>query len=253
MTMTIGVTAAVAVVLLIAVIRGYVRGFLKTALSMIALVLPIILVMFLQPYVSAVLRNYTPLESVIASTVFTNMEGQLNTVLSGASASGQESPAAESSGAQMFSREQLAGIVLTEEQQEQWMKLCAVPDLFRTSLQTDMVQTADSFAGSVSNYLAKTILNVLSFLLTFVLAFLLIRLLFVSIDIIGKVPVLHGINKALGAVLGLAEGLVVLWLLFLVLTVCLPSSWGAELMAAVNENPVLAFLYNHGMPLGNLF
>ena len=92
MTMTIGVTAAVAVVLLIAVIRGYVRGFLKTALSMIALVLPIILVMFLQPYVSAVLRNYTPLESVIASTVFTNMEGQLNTVLSGASASGRESP-----------------------------------------------------------------------------------------------------------------------------------------------------------------
>lgn len=249
MTMTIGVTAAVCVILLIFIIRGYVRGFLKTALSMVALVLPIILVMFLQPYVAAVLRNYTPLESVIASTVYTNMESQLKNVMD---PSAQSEPVAGSPSTQTYSHEQLAGIVLTEEQQEKWMQLCAMPDLFKKSLQTDMVQTADSFAGTASSYLAKTIVNILSFLLTFVLAFLIIRFLFVSFDIIGHVPVLHGINKALGMIAGLAEGLVVLWLLCLILTVLMPSSWGTELMAAINENPVLAFLYNHGMPLGNL-
>ncbi|MCD8011268.1 MAG: CvpA family protein [Lachnospiraceae bacterium] len=225
--MSILISGIILLILIGAVLRGYHRGFLRTALSMLSLILTVILVGILQPYVTDALRQYTPLESAVEKAVYRNLE---------------------SAAVQISGEEMLAGTV-TEEEQALWLEECSIPSIIRDEILKGTEQAAETFAVSASQTVAEVVMNVLGYLITFFLVFAILHLLGAFFHIVEYIPLLHGVNKWLGAVLGLVQGLVVVWILCLVVTLILPSEVGSQILAAIEESALLSFLYNGSLSL----
>ena len=103
----------------------------------------------------------------------------------------------------------------------------------------------NAFADYIGNYLADMILNSVGFVLLFAIVYLLIRLVVRWLDLIARLPILSGMNKIAGALLGGVQGLLFLWILCLVLTACSGTAWGMTLIRQVEASKWLSFLYEH--------
>lgn len=77
------------------------------------------------------------------------------------------------------------------------------------------------------------------------LAHHLLSVLFFSAKLVTKLPVVHGVNKLLGAVFGLAETVLLLWTIY---SFSMMLDFGAPeafLIAYTQKSPLLTWLYEH--------
>ena len=70
---------------------------------------------------------------------------------------------------------------------------------------------------------------------------------------IEKIPVLKDVNKLMGLLLGVAEGLIVVWLFFALVTACSRFDWAASALADIGGNGFLSFIYDHNLIMSTLF
>ena len=113
---------------------------------------------------------------------------------------------------------------------------------------SDSGSSVDRAVEGVSDYLAEymagLILNILTFVVTLAVVNLVLRMTVLTLDNLAKLPVLNSINKAFGMVLGAAQGLLVVWVAFLVITAFGNTDAGRKLLEMIHESPILDFLYN---------
>lgn len=83
-----------------------------------------------------------------------------------------------------------------------------------------------SFPSYVASYISRLVLKVASFLVTFLLAIIIVKALMVAVNIIGELPVLGFVNHLAGGILGLLAALLIVWLIFLGLTLLYSTSVG---------------------------
>lgn len=102
----------------------------------------------------------------------------------------------------------------------------------------------DSLEGYICERLTDIILNALGFFATFIVAAAGLAILCFVLDLISKLPVLHQINTLAGVAMGALEGLVILWIFFVVITMLGSTEFGQNCMAMINESNLLSFLYN---------
>ena len=99
--------------------------------------------------------------------------------------------------------------------------------------------------NAVSGYLADEILRWAAFLIALLLAGVLIRGIVFSLGIVSHLPILHGLNKTAGLLLGFAEGVVLVWIFFVVITVCASTSVGGQLLKMTAQSSILSWLYRN--------
>ena len=63
------------------------------------------------------------------------------------------------------------------------------------------------------------------------------------IDFISELPVLHGINRFTGGIVGLGAGLIAVWIFMLVITIIYATSFGQECFRQIEGNAILSTLY----------
>lgn len=199
---------------------GYRRGFVKEVVSMFFVLLSVALVWFVNPYVNDFLRNHTPLYDTVQSSCQDYVEAQLD----GSSTTGtqDQSGLIESLGLPDFLTEGLA-----------------------ENNNASVYQYLDvtTFTDYVTDYLAVAVVNGVSFLLSFLLATLLIRMVTYALDIIARLPVINGINRITGAVVGILKGLLFVWIAFLILTVFCNTEIGQQILLLVEKDYILKYLY----------
>ena len=214
---------AAGVYLLSMVLYGHYRGFIRLAVSMVALVAALAIVHVSMPKVTEYLKENTSIQQTLSNSM-----------------------------------KQAAGIGDEEEKDED------VPSVQRTIIENlnlpQNVKSAliennnhevyeflgvNAFADYIGNYLADMILNSVGFVLMFAIVYLLIKLVVRWLDLIARLPILSGMNKIAGALLGGVQGLIFLWILCLVLTACSGTSWGMTLIHQVEASKWLSFLYEH--------
>lgn len=84
-------------------------------------------------------------------------------------------------------------------------------------------------------------------LLIILIARKLIRLVFCSLGLIVKLPLLSGLNRLFGTAAGVIEATVIVWVGFAVIS-CLRIPINGELLVTlITENKFLDFLYRHNM------
>ncbi|SKC00386.1 Colicin V production protein [Lachnospiraceae bacterium] len=200
---------------------GYSQGFLRVVFSFVSILLAIWLVTRISPLISDFIMNRTPLHEMISGRIF-DLLADLNSVRDNT----------------------------IYENQITTIRSYSFPELLKSTLidnnnpsvYAELLVTA--FEDYVARFLSKLLIRILVYLSTLLLVYVILKMTMFSLDIIGKIPILHGLNNMAGALIGMGEGFVVVWLFFLFMTLFAGSTAGHTFFNMVNENRVLTLFYN---------
>ncbi len=200
-------------------LSGWSRGFVRVFAGMFFFLASTVLVYYATPYISDFIKENTPIYQAVEENcreMFKGGEGQENSGL----------------------------------EQKKFIEGLGLPEALEKQLLggSDSGSSVDRAVEGVSDYLAEymagLILNILTFVVTLAVVNLVLRMTVLTLDNLAKLPVLNSINKAFGMVLGAAQGLLVVWVAFLVITAFGNTDAGRKLLDMIHESPILDFLYN---------
>lgn len=103
-------------------------------------------------------------------------------------------------------------------------------------------------SSALSSYFEKDIVSMVAaiiMLLILLIAHRLLSFLFFSAKLISKLPVIKFANKLMGAVFGAAETVLLIWTMYALIIVFGLGMIGHQILAYVQENTVLTWLYQH--------
>ena len=106
---------------------------------------------------------------------------------------------------------------------------------------------AVDFSSYIIGYIANLILNLLAFLLTLLVTWLIIRTILQALHLFASLPLIRTVDRLGGLLLGLIEGIVFIWILFLILSFASATPVGRQLLGEVYASPWLTALYNSNL------
>ena len=212
-----------AVFLIGMMLYGHYRGFIRQAVAIGVLVAAIIITNLLMPQVKAALQQNTQARDAIKNILITSViSGDMDDTVQN-EPSGQRSYIED-----MDLPDQLKNNLLTNNNSEVYEIL-----------------GVDRFADYIGAYLSNMILSGLAYIVVFLAVFLAIHLIMRWLDLIAKLPILSGLNQIAGAGLGLAEGLLLIWIGCLLLTLFAATPGGIPLLHQIEKSAWLSFLYDN--------
>ncbi len=103
---------------------------------------------------------------------------------------------------------------------------------------------ATDFGSYIINYFASLIMNILAYAVTLLISWAVIRIILGTLKVFSRLPIIGTADHLLGIGLGLIQGILIVWGLFLVLSMFATTELGAGLMNEINRSPFLSSLYN---------
>ena len=206
--------------------NGHRRGMIKTLFSLFSAIIALALTAIFAPVVSRQLQQNEKLCAYVEEKVESSLGGYLDEL-------GESSTAAQN--------EAIKGLPLPETIRE---KLVA-----NKNIEVYRAMAVDSLEQYVVKYVTNVMINAGSFVAVFLLVNFALLILAHVLNIISKLPVLNTLNKTLGAAGGFLQGLVILWILCVVLTIFSSSEAAKGIFAQINGDPVLSYIYNHNLLL----
>lgn len=215
---------AVLALIAAACIMGFRKGFVKEIVSVFFMLISFLLVWAVNPYVNTFVKEYTPVYDTIQEKCQTLVSEQIGNKKT-----------------------------LDKEEQNQVMESLDLPDLLKNALvenntaETYRYLAVSTFTEYISDSLAVMAVNGISFLISFILSAAVIRLLGFILNVLTKLPVIHGINKIAGAAVGGIKCVIFIWIVFLVLTLLCDTAPGQQGMALIQQDTFLNFLYSQNV------
>lgn len=105
----------------------------------------------------------------------------------------------------------------------------------------------NKFSDAIAETLTDYLLQALTLLVLYIVLKLVLKIVVWVLDIVSHLPVIHGLNKSLGAAIGFGEGILVVWIICIGITACGGTAIGANLLKAIANQPVLSYIYNHNL------
>ena len=244
----------VGVIFLIGMVIGYVRGFVKIIVSFGVTVATVILVITVTPQVADALKKYTPIDDMIQKKMVSMMTPDIGDIdFSGTELEGVD---IESSGITMEEiKEKLGDIEIPRQKQVEMLEAADIPALFKNGLlennnsEAYKVLKVKSFPEYVGAYLSDIIIKMVAFLLTFIIITILVRAVIFALDIITALPVIKGLNRFAGILVGMLIALIVVWIGLFVITLIYNTQIGQECFKWIGESDLLTFLYDKNIIL----
>ncbi|MEE0863249.1 MAG: CvpA family protein [Lachnospiraceae bacterium] len=186
---------------------GYKRGMVKIVLSMAAMIVAYVLAAALTVPVSMALKSATPVYDTIEKSVSTMVK---------------------ESKVDSTSIEKLNLPAQIEEK---------------------IMEGANDVASGFNEYLVETISNLilkaLTFFIVMIVIYIILNVIIKVLDFVAKLPLFNSINKSGGLVIGLAKGLIYVWIACLVLTAFSDKAWAQEAFRQINNNKLLTIIYEY--------
>lgn len=220
---------AAAVYLIGMVVYGHYKGFIRLAVSATALLITLVVVNYAQPMATDWLKNETP--------VYETMKANI----------------AESIGIdellEDFESEQKI------QKEDEWMIIeeLPIPEQMKrlltenNNIEVYKMMGVEFFRDYVGGYLADTILKATVFMVLFLAVFIVLQIVVIWLDLIAKLPILSGINKIAGAVLGGVEALIFIWIVCLILTAFSGTGFGKTALTQIDASIWLSWIYDHNL------
>lgn len=212
-------------VILLFIVRGYRKGFVQMIASMTTLILSLFLVSIATPYISNALKEHTP--------VYEMIEEKCEELV----ASGTDQ-------------------VSTKVEQVKWIENLKVPSFLQEMMKENNntvsyeKMNVETFGQYISHFLATMILSVISYIVTFIVVMILLKIVVGALGLLTHLPVIHSMNRILGAVMGFLQSLILIWLFLLVVTLFGSTEWGSYIMRLINDSSVLTALYDANIYIG---
>lgn len=233
-------------ILVIGMIVGYFKGALRIAVSLIALAVTWILVTVLTPYATEAVIRYTPVDDWIE-------ERCEEVLVANMTEAWKDQTGIDTEGSIDLSglADRLTGIEISRQDQASIIENSDVPEIFKEYLQENNNKEiysmigADSFADYISKEIARLILQIFTAIVLFLVISVILRIIIYILDVVSWLPIIGGINRAAGAILGAGVALILIWVVFLAFTMIYTTPAGKEIFAQINGNAFLNFLYQN--------
>lgn len=212
-------------ILAVCAVMGMVHGLIKTIFELIIGVATLILVMILSPHVTAFLQEQTGLQD--------NLSAKVEEVL--------------------WEQYEEQDFSLNKDTFNEYVNSLPFFPVFKDEIlnnqavQGTVEEGVGQIIGAISQTVAGKMVVLIGYGLTYLIIFLALRILAALLNIIEKLPILHGINKLGGLVIGLAEGLFAVWILGILFTVFGMTSIGLSAAACIENSAFLTFVYGHNL------
>lgn len=261
----------VAIIFFLCIVIGGIKGFFKIAISLLSAVLTLAIVVFVSPYVQDAIVKYTVLDEIVEEkcleTFMPNLTAAMlegkdltGTPLEGLTTSEIEEMSTINWDAMGMTVDEVIQLVgeFTHTQQTDLIETSILPQFVKdllvennnTAIYKELGVTY--FAEYVAEYMSNLVVKIVSFLLTFVFAFVIVKALSAAIDIIGELPVLGTLNHAGGAMIGIVQAVLIVWFLFLIITLMYTSQLGRDCFVMIEESKFLSFLYDTNIFLNKI-
>ncbi len=202
---------------------GMRAGFIKTVFSIFSMVVALIFTLILSPYLSKSLQQNEKLVTYLSEK-----------------------------SAEVLNLDDLDDKINQKVEDSVISKL-PLPESLRNTLQKnnnsdtyDVLGVRD-FKGYISHTVSNIAINAISFVITFVVLIIILRILSTVLNIISKLPILNQINKLAGLLAGGVHGLIIIWVLFILLTIFSGTKLGRECFTMMNESVFLSTLYDNNL------
>ena len=200
------------------ILAGAARGLVKSLFGLGSIILSLVLAFALYPVVTGYLQQ-SPVGDFVTESV-EKMLGERESVINeGASAENDpEAGSAEEGG---------------------------LPEIVQDTLEN----TGEAVKETASAGIAAAALNIISLLAVFIIVRLVLWIAATLLDIVTKLPVIHGCNKLLGAVMGGVSGLLIVYLLLGLLTFTNLLNTTTDFGRTVQSSLLLSQMYENNIIL----
>jgi Colicin V production protein. len=219
----------VVAILAIFALKGRKDGFIKTIFSICSLLLALVLAYNVQPYVSKALQNNDKVKGYVTE----KMDDAIH----------------------LNKKEKAKHIDKGVTGQNNIINSLHLPKSLKKSLvdnnnsEVYKAFAVHSFKDYISNYLALMVINAFSFVVVFVLVWVILFLISTTLNVLSHLPLINGLNKTAGLLVGLLKGLGVVWVLCIVLTVFSSTKIGQTLYGYINSSFLLSSIYDNNILL----
>lgn len=214
------ILVAALIILAVCIFTGWRKGFIRTIFSTFLIIFSLFVAMQTYSMLSKQLQKtfiYNALNERVSGVLFKDSEGEVNRVTD--------------------QIDTINGLPLPES-------------IKKYLVENNNVQIYDAlgisdFESYVSGYLSCLIINAISFVGIFLIMIVLLKIIEASLDLMSKLPVLNGINKIGGVLIGVIKGFLILWVVCIVVTIFSGTSWGKFIFEGINESWLLGLIYNN--------
>ena len=147
--------------------------------------------------------------------------------------------------------EEVENVELPKDLQIKAIEMAELPDIFKDLLSENNNDTiyqklqVETFAQYVAAYLSKLIVNIIAFLATFIFATIIIRAIVLALNVVSELPVIGLVNRLAGGVLGAVGALLIVWTLFIIVTLCYTTSIGKDIYDVIQNNEITRLMYEY--------
>lgn len=141
--------------------------------------------------------------------------------------------------------------------QETAIKAADIPNVFKNLLLENNNETVyqelgvTTFAQYIGAYVARTVIHIIAFILTFIVVTIILRAVVFALDIVSELPVVGFFNHLAGGVLGIGIALIIVWIIFMVITLLYTTQIGKTIYDMIQNNSILKLIYD-GNPIMGL-
>lgn len=222
------VTIIVLIIIGLCVWRGCSRGLFQTVLVTGATILAIVLSNYATPYVSEGLQKYTNIDEKVEEYIITALELDA-------------------------AQENVSRI-------EEIMAIDSlpIPDALKMAVINNNNSAVyskwniTSFYEYIAHYLCCIVMNCLSFILIQLILTIIFLIFLYTSRKLTEIPILHGIDKAGGIILGLVQALAIIWSVFIFISLIGNTPLGMNAYAQISESKVLNLIYEHNWLLDTI-
>lgn len=212
----------VLVILAISILTAYKDGFVKTCFDFFSTIVSLILAYKLYPTSSAWLRStgwFDTIKSSVESTL------HIKEVVTDMTLSAQTS-------------------LINSLELPSFLKSALVEN---NNTEVYGVLNVSQIEDYISSYIANICINVVAMVGTFLVVLIIIKIIAGVIDLVSKLPVINFFNKTAGAILGLAKGVLIIWVVCMVITFFYSKPALQPILLAIQQSTIAKFFYNNNM------
>lgn len=204
---------------ILSVYDGYQKGFIKIALSFVALFATLVIVVLITPTVTDFLKEHTPIFEKIQESTTEFLEKQDG-----------------------FNK---------DKNDKSLIEAVPVPNAIKDYLKEN--NTTEKYAelnvGSTKEFItervATLIFNAIIFLILFIAVYIAVKVAINVLDVVSRLPILNEANKLAGVAIGLAQGVLIVWIFFVVITIAGNTDFAKMMFEQIEDNAILTFIYDN--------
>jgi uncharacterized membrane protein required for colicin V production len=200
--------------------NGYRRGGISILISMLSLILTILIAAYFTPAVTRLIKEKTPLYNTIYEQMEKFVDNKLDSDETDQNTALGKLPLPKS-----------LTKVLEDNNNDSYYNAMGV----------------NSFSAYTAQSLTYILLNAISFIAIFIIVNIIFRIVIVLGDIISKMPIISGINRLIGTVLGIIQAVLILWVLCIALTAISGTSIGQIAIDVIDGSKFLTFIFDNNL------